>query len=84
MDDVELPRIRRSKLDKFLDQFEGTEKDLRALLVNYDTNIPVDFNNIERERHKKKLEEISDQRKSNCLDWSTPCILRKLIETTEL
>ena len=48
--DVEFPRVRRFKLNKFLGQFEGTERDLKALFVNYDKkNTSVDFKNLERE-----------------------------------
>ena len=31
-----------------MDEFEGTDKDLKTLFVNYDTNIPVDFKNLAR------------------------------------
>ena len=49
MEDAEFLKIRRSKLDKFMDVFEGTDKDLKALFVNYDTNVSIDFKNLERE-----------------------------------
>ena len=48
MEDAEFPKIRRFTLDKFVDDFEGTDKDLKALFVNYDTNIPKDLRNLER------------------------------------
>ena len=44
-----LTRVRRFKLDKFLDEIDGTERDIKALFVNYHTNIPVDF---KRKRNK--------------------------------
>ena len=49
MEDVEFPRVRRFNLDKFLDQFAETDRDLRVLFVNYSTNVPLDFKNLERE-----------------------------------
>ena len=49
MKDEEFPRVRRSMHGKFLDEFEGTKRDLKVLFVNNDTNIYVDFKNLERE-----------------------------------
>ena len=49
MEDAEFPKIRGFKLDKFLDQFDGTDRDIKTLFVNYDTNIPIGFRNLERE-----------------------------------
>ena len=49
MEDAEFPRVGRFTLDKFLDQFDETDSDLRVLFVNYDTNVPLDFKNLERE-----------------------------------
>ena len=30
-----------------MDEFDGTDRDWKALFVNYDTNIPINFKNLE-------------------------------------
>ena len=47
MEGAEISIIRRTKLDKFMVDFEGTDKDQKALFVNYDTNVQIDFKNLE-------------------------------------
>ena len=49
MEDAEFPKVRRFILEKFIDEFDGIDKDVKALFVNYDTNVPIDFKNLERE-----------------------------------
>ena len=45
-------KLGHSILTKFLDDFNGTDRDMNALFVNYDTSIPVDFKNLERENNQ--------------------------------
>ena len=52
MEKVEFTKIRRTNLHKFIDAFDGVDKELDSLFVNYDTSIPVDFNNLEQDIHQ--------------------------------
>ena len=81
MEDVDFPRVRRFNLDKFLDQFDGTDRDLRALFVNYDTNVRIDFKNLKRETNQNAGRNFK-QKELNCLEWSILCILKKLLKIT--
>ena len=49
MEKVEFTKIRRTNLHKFIDAFDGVDKELDSLFVNYDTSIPVDFNNLKQQ-----------------------------------
>ena len=76
MEDVEFPKIRR------FNEVEGTDRDLRGLFANYDTNVPIDFQNLERELNQNHGKHFK-QKTSNCLVWSIQWILKKLSGTTE-
>ena len=52
MEEAGFPRIRRTKVGKFVDEFDETNKELNALFVNYDTTVPIAFQNLKREINK--------------------------------
>ena len=47
--DAEFPRIRKTKVDKFMDEFDETHRELRTQFVNYDTTIAIDYKNLKQE-----------------------------------
>ena len=53
MEDTEFPKVRRTTLAKFMDEFEKTDIDMKALSVNNATIVTVDFKNLEREINQK-------------------------------
>ena len=50
MEDAEFPRIRRTKVDKFMDEFDETDRELKILFIDYETTIAGLTINISKER----------------------------------
>ena len=56
MEVASLPKVGSTTMEKFLDKFEGTEKEMTSLFILWDTTTALDYKNLERKTNQTTWE----------------------------
>ena len=77
MDDANIPNIKRNKVDKLLDEFDGTHKEMKHVAMTQMFHW-ITITLMLKEKSTKMLKNSSNERKLNCSEWNILMTLKNL------